>query len=532
MKRFRSGLTIGLSNINLSNIHSLKKSLHRRQATLIFHLLLPALYFGAIAWFLSLHPVFQFDHDEGIAVARAASYLQGFRLYTQIWNDQPPLFTVMLANWLHVFGASVTAARLMVALFSTLLIWSFSQILRQSFGGGPALVGVLLLTISWKYVILSISVMSGLVAIALAMLSAYLLLHYQKHRSTTLLLLSGLCFGLSLQTKFFTVLIGVPLFIQFLCFCGFQKQNITSQEQHRLQTFYPAFFWAVSCSLTFVLIAILLQSIQLEQLLTSHLSPQVQQQSQEIDNFNTVPEMLLQDGEYLVLAVFGLWNLVRPTPYRTALLVPLVWLVFITGVLGHYQPLWYHYYLLFSIPLVWLAVSGIVAIAEWVKPHLSPALPGKNRRALRVLLIVFLVGVLGLGGSISRNKLRQMTAVVYSEVQAGQQRFAVVERVAAYKAHTRWVFADAPMLAFRAGLPVPPETAVFSRKRLWGGNLSDGRICEILRTYRPEQIVISRFPLLEPEIQACIGGDRYRRRVYQGDYGPVIHLIAPQLLRH
>jgi len=59
------------------------------------------------------------------------------------------------------------------------------------------------------------------------------------------------------------------------------------------------------------------------------------------------------------------------------------------------------------------------------------------------------------------------------------------------------------MYAFRAGLPVPPELATVSDKRVSTGNLTEDHLIEIVNKYQPEQILIGRFnfPLFETYIR-------------------------------
>lgn len=64
------------------------------------------------------------------------------------------------------------------------------------------------------------------------------------------------------------------------------------------------------------------------------------------------------------------------------------------------------------------------------------------------------------------------------------------------------------MTAFRAGVPVVAETAVFSAKRLQTGLLDEARLTELVARERPTFVVLGRFPLptLRAEVRA-----RYRR---------------------
>ena len=68
----------------------------------------------------------------------------------------------------------------------------------------------------------------------------------------------------------------------------------------------------------------------------------------------------------------------------------------------------------------------------------------------------------------------------------------VVRLLKAENARTRWVFTDNVMFPFYAGLPVPPEIAVLSTKRLQAGLITQAEILDVLRRYRPEQAVVCR----------------------------------------
>ncbi|MDF5720635.1 MAG: glycosyltransferase family 39 protein, partial [Rhizonema sp. PD37] len=159
---------------------------------LLFNLLLPATFFIFALCFMPIEQVFQFDtSDEGIELIKASLHLKGFALYTQIWNDQPPLYTIILSSWFNLFGQSIFASRLLTLSFSTILIWSFCQTLRIYLGNLSAVLGTLLLVISCNFLRLSVSVMIGLPALALAMLSIYILTLYKQRLCKKLIIISG-----------------------------------------------------------------------------------------------------------------------------------------------------------------------------------------------------------------------------------------------------------------------------------------------------------------------------------------------------
>src|SRR6266498_4419144 len=76
----------------------------------------------------------QFDTDEGLNLMRSMLVVLGHPLYREISSDQPPLFTQILALLLRVVGFDVNPARVLVLLFSGLLVWSCAQFLQITWG--------------------------------------------------------------------------------------------------------------------------------------------------------------------------------------------------------------------------------------------------------------------------------------------------------------------------------------------------------------------------------------------------------------
>jgi hypothetical protein len=57
------------------------------------------------------------------------------------------------------------------------------------------------------------------------------------------------------------------------------------------------------------------------------------------------------------------------------------------------------------------------------------------------------------------------------------------------------MFTDRPILAFLSGIPVPPNLAVISKKRLQTGELTDDEVLATLEAYSPEMILKGRFDI-------------------------------------
>ena len=73
---------------------------------------------------------FQYDTDEGLNLMKSLLQLRGRHLYSEIWSDQPPVFTYVLSGWFKLTGQNVNAARILVLLFSFGLLFSFFRTIQ------------------------------------------------------------------------------------------------------------------------------------------------------------------------------------------------------------------------------------------------------------------------------------------------------------------------------------------------------------------------------------------------------------------
>ena len=64
----------------------------------------------------------QIGADEGFEVAKATLYLHGHQLYSEVWNDQPPLHTWLVTQVLRHLGPGILGPRLVTTGFAALLL--------------------------------------------------------------------------------------------------------------------------------------------------------------------------------------------------------------------------------------------------------------------------------------------------------------------------------------------------------------------------------------------------------------------------
>ena len=137
-----------------------------------------AAYMAVLCTVAPLRTTFQFGADEGYELMKSFLVSKGWHLYNPIWNDQPPLFTLTLAQIFRVFGPSVLAARLLVVLFAGILVASLYDVVRSKCGAVAATIAAILIVGSSNFAELSVSVMTELPAIAIGVLSVAVLFRH------------------------------------------------------------------------------------------------------------------------------------------------------------------------------------------------------------------------------------------------------------------------------------------------------------------------------------------------------------------
>src|SRR5947207_8276105 len=77
--------------------------------------------FVLLQCFVPLRTAVQIGADEGFELAKATLCLNGYQLYTEVWNDQPPLHTFLITQVLKHFS-SIAGPRLVTSVFTAILL--------------------------------------------------------------------------------------------------------------------------------------------------------------------------------------------------------------------------------------------------------------------------------------------------------------------------------------------------------------------------------------------------------------------------
>jgi len=112
---------------------------------------------------------FQLGGDEHYEVTKAFLWSEGFRLYHEIWNDQPPLLTVLQGSLFKWFGVYAGLARGLALAFGALLAAGIFRLVRKSLGVPAAFAALLSLLAAPHVFELSLTPMSEVPAFAVGL---------------------------------------------------------------------------------------------------------------------------------------------------------------------------------------------------------------------------------------------------------------------------------------------------------------------------------------------------------------------------
>jgi 4-amino-4-deoxy-L-arabinose transferase-like glycosyltransferase len=357
---------------------------------------LPAALVLLILLFFPFRYQIEFDTDEGVNAIKAMMVLRGYRLYSQIWSDQPPLFTFLLAAWFRLFGLRLTAGRILVLLFSAGVAGLAAAYLRKSWGLLAAACAVFLLALLPYFLRLSVSMMIGLPAIALAIASFYMLAEWHVRPTPSRLAASGALLGLSILTKGFTAIL-VPLWLTGIAIAVLKDSGGKNRGWSRW--IGPAAFLAALGLVIGVPLLIVARPENLGQLVGVHLEASRNDLAFSFER-RTLNSYLAESLPLFALAALGAWFAARHKKWTALYLAG--WIVAGYGLLALTGPTWYHHQLLVTIPAALLAAIAIATsidelrLARVGRPNVAvialglasiglpiafspPALPGRSK---------------------------------------------------------------------------------------------------------------------------------------------------------
>jgi PelA/Pel-15E family pectate lyase len=403
---------------------------------------------------------------------KAALVAHGFPLYSEIWSDQPPVLTFLLAALEIASPVNVAAARALILAFSGLLLWSLFRIVLRTEGRSSAWIAVAALMATSAFQWQSVAVMIGLPAVALAVAALDQTLVGATENKNRRFLLAGTLFGLSLQTKLFTGIMFPSLILATFA---------TTHDVRRPWRAQPVklLLLLLSITISFGVIAALVGEPILSQLIEPHVS--VKARFVETGGVRVLLTTLWSQGSvalgsngsialFLIFAA-GLFVGLRELTVGRA--IPLLWLAIGTVILAFHRPLWGHQVLILYVAIAW--ISGL-SIRIFSNNHV-------RRMATGTVLAWLLFATIPWRGLMSISSPTTPAAETYMLQTSSPES---------------WVVADTLQDAYLSQRLVPPELAVWSDKRRAGGYLPTKALIDIVKRRQPEQVLLRRFRQPKP----------------------------------
>ncbi len=476
---------------------------------LFWHFGIPITFILIMLFFFPIMHRFQFDADEGFNLMKALLLDHHYSLYSQVWNDQPPILTYLLAGVIRVFGLNVNAARMLILFLSAGLVWGVVQFLRTTWGPWPAIVAPFLLLLLPYFASLSVSVMIGLPAIVFAVLSFTTLAFWHQRHQDRWLVFSALALSLSVMTKLFTGYLA-PIFVIGILI----DQYFTwRREFNWRQVLRPVLIWGLTFSgLTLALAVIFVGIPNLLDLVVPHLTANERLANRKIFTRLDLNYYLLRAQTILILS--GIGALMALVTRRWISLYLVAWIVFGYVLLSHNTPVWYHHQLLVTVPAGILAAA---AVGEAIQSFQEFFRTGKFRTVRIILSLAIFISfayVLREHLASTIGEFYPQPILTYLTDPGFKSDDPILLDMQQDPPQSPWIVTDEPMYAFRSGMLVPPNLVVFSKKRLESGQLPIPEILDTLRSYKPEIVLLGRFDL--PELDNYLN-QHYKMIIDQSD---------------
>ncbi len=424
--------------------------------------------------------------DDGFELCKSALVARRPDLAPQMWNDQPWLHTLLHGTLFRWVGEHAALPRLFSLVSLGALLGAATHLLRGSLNGvgGLALSGFLLAG-EWMPT-WSVAAMLELPAISWALAAAALAATPPGAMKRWRWMAAGVLLALACHLKF-TALVVLPAWLAMI--------RARKPARHRGAT---VVWTALGFVLAFSLLVRWSPSFDLESLILPHLPLVSGPVAAEMAQYRPRWAWILGDPAPLLAALFAL---AHPgfKRRRAARAFTLVLLGTAAAVaLGH-RPWWQYYLIHFQIPLAMLGAVGVTWLSRRLRRAWRESLradppaksglsaPAGSGPALAGL-IMSAAAVAALWGGFALPRMMQELKELNDSPTAQSSR--LVQTLRRYQDRIRWCYTEDRTAAFHAGVLIPPELVVLSRKRFWHGYLDEQRRANWIRFYAPEALII------------------------------------------
>ena len=432
---------------------------------------------------LPLGTAFAFSTDESYETMKPFLCNQGHVLYKDIWNDEPPMFTVILATAFKVFGTSILTARLVVVTLGIIWILVFYDLVRRRSGQATALIATFLLLSSPLVLLLSVAAILEMPTMATGLFAAWLLFNWKDRMHWAWLLFFGAIMGLAIQIKLTAVLLIPATAVEFTLL----------QTRRRGTSFWmkppikQLFIWASGIAMVCALVGLTLAKGSFEQSWRSHTGdlpvPGVERARDHIFKF----QLLQNHVECVLGAAVGIALAISRKRGRE-IAFPVALLLTDTLVHAVHRPWFDYYYLHPAVPLAWLAGWAIYELVQdAIRFYGKNGFQFTSPAAWKQMVLCLLVAMV-----ITRSELRLEWTIKDLRQHPSADSNPIVKKMKEFAGRVHLVYAEPGLYAFHAGLPVPPELAEVTAKRFWSGQITTTDVINSCRKDQVDLIVLQK----------------------------------------
>lgn len=435
-------------------------------------LAVPLAAFITLQAFLPLRTAVLIGADEGFEVAKATLTLNGYKLYTDIWNDQPPLHTCLLSEVLRHFPSTMLGPRLITSVFAILLLAGVFILCWRFSGSRLATIVTVLLLASPGFLLLGSSCMLEIPALGPTVAALCVLAWGRRDKWPAAEIVAGTLFGIALEVKLISLVL-LPM-AALLVWISHRSSSSSRNVTHSL--LFMSACLAASMVVTDFATCDGAYLSHFQQSWQSHFGGT---KSLDHGSPNDHPfdwAALLRNWDLTMPAIVGVVVCARSVPNNLVAGIPMIWLAYNLVVFGLHRPWWNYYYVHTAIPLCWCAAMGIDAV--WKKARSSQ---GKFWRGVLALYALC-------AGAWMVERLYMEVQVVRHSPQTYTSLF--LKEMERYKGQSRSFYAEEPVYSFHSGIPLPPDLGVVVAKRYWSGEMTDARLTEDLVSSKPELILL------------------------------------------
>ncbi len=519
----------------------------------IYPLLWLLIFTLALAWRAQNLDAFGLSNDEGVYLMWGRLAAAGYRLYSQTYAVQPPLFLEWVALAFRLAGPTIEVGRWAILPSFGLLAAVLSWLAYRSGGWPAALTAVLLLSLSPLVFTFSRLVMAEIPATALAVISVALCFVFLDTERRGWLIASGLALGLNFLIKPLNPFVIVPVGLLLVngqshreaahwsMVSGQRFSTLNLQAKHLISVTgrrwsFDLLLWGLGGVIPLAAVPLLYDPAAVyDQLIRFRGELRAAIPGSPAETLALFETFISSHWGFWLLAFGGImaavwrvWTLRKqqgsggaggqgrmsssPCPLISSLLYPLTWIAWlIAGVvmLWWHTPLFPHHFVVLLPPLILL---GAEFVGNWFSVLSCWPAVGGQRSAVILYSLIIIPAAFNIPALVKANN--DTAAIV-----TGGREVEAIKLLQAVSNPDDFVLGDSQLLIFMADRRTPPPMGDIALVAIKAGRQTSERMIRLTEQYQAPAVAqwSLRLPWL-PEYLDWVEANYLARRVWDNDH--------------